>query len=103
MLKKETIKKINELVFTKPRSIFEISKHIKVNWRTANRYVDKINKEEGTISTQVFRGGTPGALKVVYWNNIENIHTSGIQERLFKQIEMGRFKEDFSSSEISPD
>jgi len=100
VLTKEITKKINELVYTKPRSIHEIAKHIKVNWRTANRYIEKISKEEGTISTRVFREGTPGALKIVFWNNIERLHASEVQERLFKKIEFGKVREDFSPSEI---
>jgi len=100
VLNKEIIKKINEFVYTKPRSIHEIAKLINVNWRTANRYVEKISKEEGSISTRVFREGTPGALKIVFWNNIEKLHVSEVQERLFKQIETGKRREDFSPSEI---
>jgi hypothetical protein len=100
VLTKEIIAKINEFVYQKPRSIDEIAKHIKVNWRTANRYVDKISKEEGTISTKVFRGGTRGALKLFFWNNIEKFHASEIQERLFNQIISGKHKKDFSPSEI---
>jgi len=100
MLTKEAIEKINELVYAKPRSIDEIARLINVNWRTANRYIEKISKEEGTISARVFREGTPGSLKVVFWNNIEKVHASEIQERLFKHIEMGKSREDFSPSEI---
>lgn len=100
MLDRETIKKINEFVYAKPRSVDEIAKYISVNWRTANRYVEKISNEEGAISSKVFREGTRGALKVVFWNNIEKLHASEVQERLFKQIQLGRKKEDFSPSEI---
>jgi len=100
VLTKEITGKINEFVYTKPRSINEIAKFINMNWRTANRYVEKISKEEGTISTKVFRKGTPGALKVVFWNNIEKLHASEVQERLFKRIEFGKEKEDFSPTEI---
>jgi hypothetical protein len=100
MLTKEIANKINEFVYAKPRSVDEIAKLINVNWRTANRYVEKISNEEGTLSTRVFREGTPGALKVVFWNNIEKLHASEVQERLFKQIEFGRKIEDFSPSEI---
>lgn len=100
VLTKEITKKINEFVYQKPRSINEIAKYINVNWRTANRYVEKIAKEEGTISARVFRGGTRGSLKVVFWNNIEKFHASDIQERLFKQIVFGKNKKDFSPSEI---
>ena len=100
VLTKEITKKINDFVYQKPRSIDEIAKHIAVNWRTANRYVDKISKNEGTISTKVFRGGTRGALKVVFWNNIESLHASEVQQRLFNQIMSGKVKKDFSPSEI---
>lgn len=100
VLTKEITGKINEFVFQKPRSIDEIAKHIIVNWRTANRYVDRIEKDEGTISSKVFRGGTRGALKVVFWNNVEKFHASEVQERLFNQIMSGKNKKDFSPSEI---
>jgi hypothetical protein len=100
MLSKEIISKINEFVYTKPRTVQEVAKLINVNWRTANRYIEKISKEEGTLSTTVFREGSPGALKIVFWNNIEKLHASEIQERLFKQIEFGKNREDFSPSEI---
>lgn len=99
MLTKDVVKKINEFVYVKPRSINEIAELLGVNWRTANRYVEKISKEEGTISTRIFREGTRGALKIVFWNNLE-MHASELQERLFRQIEFGRKKEDFSPSEI---
>lgn len=100
MLEKQTIQKVNDFVYSRPRTVAEIATLLKVNWRTANRYVDKIEKEEGTVSVRVFRGGTPGALKVVFWNNVERLHASEIQERLYKQIEVGRNRRDFSPSEI---
>ncbi|MFH1474018.1 MAG: hypothetical protein ABIE55_03965 [Candidatus Aenigmatarchaeota archaeon] len=100
VLTKEITKKINEFVYQKPRSINEIAKYININWRTANNYVEKIEKEQGTISSRVFRGGTRGSLKVVFWNNMEKFHASNIQERLFKQIIFGRYHKDFSPSEI---
>jgi hypothetical protein len=100
MLTKEVIRKINEFVYQKPRSIQEIANLLKVNWRTADRWVRKIESEEGTISTRVFREGTPGALKIVFWNPMEKFHASEVQERLLKIIEVGRFKQDFSPSEI---
>jgi hypothetical protein len=100
MLDKDIIKKINEFVYVKPRSIQEIAKLIDVNWRTANRYIEKMSDEEGTISATVFREGTPGALKIVFWNNIEKLHASEVQERLFNKIESGKNRQDFSPSEI---
>ena len=100
MLDNKTIKKINDFVYTKPRTIQEISLLIRKNWRTANNYIEKIAKESGTISVRTFRGGTRGALKIVYWSNIEKIHSSGFQERLFRKIERGRAKTDFSPFDI---
>jgi hypothetical protein len=100
MLNPELIKKINESVYSKPRTIQEISLLLNVNWRTADNYVEKIAKELGTLSVRTFREGTRGALKIVFWNNIERMHVSEAQERLFRLIESGRKKEDFSPSEI---
>ncbi len=100
MLDNKTIKKINDFVYTKPRTIQEIALLIKKNWRTANSYVDKIAQESGSIAIKTFREGTRGALKIVYWNNIDKIHSSSFQERLQQQIETGRTRDDFSPSEI---
>ncbi|MEM4703028.1 MAG: hypothetical protein QXP53_00895 [Candidatus Pacearchaeota archaeon] len=100
MLTPEIAKKINDFVYVKPRTIDEIANHIKKNWRTANRYVESIQKHQGNLAVRVFREGTRGALKIVYWANIENIHSTSLQERLFRKIEIGRTKEDFSPSEI---
>jgi hypothetical protein len=93
-------KKITDFVYSKPRTVQEIAHCITKNWRTADRYVDKIAEETGVLSARTFREGTRGALKIVFWNNIEKIHSSQYQERLFKQIEFGRKKEDFSPLDI---
>ena len=100
MLDNKIIKQINDFVYIKPRTVQEIALLIKKNQRTANRYVDLIAEQEGNISTRIFREGTKGALKIVHWNSIEKIHSSEFQERLFKYIESGRTKDDFSPSEI---
>ena len=96
MLDSKTAKKIIDFVYTKPRSIQEIAYHIQRNWRTADSYVDRIIKEQGVLATKVFREGTRGALKIVFWSNIERIHSSDFQEKLFKKIESARHKRDFS-------
>lgn len=100
MLDSKTIKRINDFVYQRPRTVQEVSQHLKVNWRTADRYVEKIASDEGTIATKTFREGTRGALKVVFWNNVERIHTTSVQELLFKRIETGVRKEDFSPFDI---
>jgi len=99
MLEKGVVKQINDFVFQKPRTIQEISHLIGKSWLTTDRYIEKIAAEEGTVSVRTFRGGTKGALKIVYWN-LNPVQASSFQERLMKQIESGRHKSDFSPSEI---
>lgn len=100
MLDSAAIKKIEQFVYAKPRSIQEIAEHIQKNWRTADRYVEEIEKEYGTISTRVFRGGTRGALKISYWASVEKVSSSVFQEHLEQEILRGRKKEDFSAFDI---
>ena len=100
MLSSEIIKKIEELVYSKPRSIQEISQHIKKNWRTADRYITEISKEFGTVETRTFRGGTRGALKIVYWSAVEKISKSVFQEQLEENIFKGKIKDDFAGFDI---
>ncbi|MGV8152188.1 MAG: hypothetical protein ACP5OG_03835 [Candidatus Nanoarchaeia archaeon] len=100
MLDKETIKKIENFVFSSPRSINDIATHINKNWRTADRYVEEIKEEFGTIQTKVFRQGTKGALKIVYQANVDKISSSVFQEQLEKNIINSKKKEDFSPFDI---
>lgn len=100
MLNSQTINKIEEYVYSRPRSIQEIADHLKKNWRTADRYVQEIEKNFGTLSTRVFREGTRGALKVVYWASVEKASRSIFQEKLEHEILQARKKEDFSPFDI---
>jgi len=100
MLDSKTIKQINDFVYAKPRTIQEIAGLIKKNWRTADKYVESVAKETGSLSVRVFREGTKGALKIVYWNNIEQIHSSEFQEKLFNKIESVHKKEEFSPFDL---
>jgi len=93
-------KKILDFVYIKPRTIQEISQLLSNNWRTADTYIERISKETGLIGSRTFRGGTRGALKIVFWNNVEKISSNQFQERLMKQIESTRHKEDFSPLDI---
>jgi hypothetical protein len=99
-LDNETIRKICDFVRLKPRTIQEISELIKKNWRTAERYVEKIEEETGSLSTRIFREGTRGALKVVYWNTIEDIHSTSFQAELFDSLMQGKRKQDFSPFDV---
>src|SRR3989344_1021566 len=100
MIDSAIIKKIEDFVYLKPRSIQEIAQYIGKNWRTADRYIEEIEKEFGTISTRVFRQGTRGALKIVYWSSLEKVSYSIFQENLEKEILRARKKEDFSAFDI---
>ena len=100
MLKGEIIKKIEGFVYSQPRSIQEIANHIGKNWRTADRYIQEIQKEFGTLSTRTFRGGTRGALKIVYWTAIEKVSNNVFQEKIENKIMSARKKEDFSAFDI---
>ncbi len=100
MLDSQITRKIEEFVYFKPRSIQEIAEHLKKNWRTADRYIEEIEKNFGTISTRVFREGTRGALKIVYWASVEKVSSSVFQEKLEKDIFSCKKKEDFSAFDI---
>jgi hypothetical protein len=100
MLSSEIIKKIESFVYSKPRSVDEISKHLGKNWRTADRYIAEIEKEYGTISTRTFREGSRGALKIVFWNSAEKASSTVFQELLERELVQGRKKEDFSGFDI---
>lgn len=100
MLDSITIKKVEDFVYGKPRSVQEIAKHLNKNWRTADRYVEEIENEYGTIATKTFREGTRGALKIVYWASVEKLKGSVFQEILEEQIMKGISREDFSAFDI---
>lgn len=100
MLRTDMIQKIETFVCAKPRSIQEISLHLGKNWRTADRYVDEIEEQFGTIATRVFRGGTRGALKIAYWAAAGRVKHSVFQEQLERAILAARRKEDFSAFDI---
>jgi len=100
MLDSNITKKIEDFVYIKPRSIQEIAEHLDKNWRTADRYVDEIQKDFGTLSTRVFREGTRGALKIVFWASVEKISSTVFQQELEEQIMSSNHKEQFSSFDI---
>lgn len=100
MLDNETIKKIESFVYAQPRSIQEVSHLLKKSWRTADRYIEQIARDYGTISTKTFRQGTRGALKIAYWASVEKISYSVFQEKLEEEIMRARKKEDFSAFDI---
>ncbi len=100
MLDSKLTKKIEDFVYQKPRSIQEIAQHIDKNWRTADRYIAEIEKEFGTLSTRVFREGTRGALKIVFWASMEKVSNSIFQQELEEDILRAKYKEDFSAFDM---
>jgi len=100
MLDGKIIKQITEFVYTKPRTVQEIAALLQKNWRTADRYVERIIEETGSLAIRTFREGTRGALKIVFYNNIERIANTEFQERMLQKILTGRKKEDFSPLDI---
>jgi len=100
MLDSQITKKIEEFVYAKPRSVQEIAQHIGKNWRTIDRYIQEIKENFGTIETRTFRGGTRGALKIVYWASVEKASSSVFQEIIEKDIFAGKVAGDLSAFEI---
>ncbi|MDO8511098.1 MAG: hypothetical protein Q7S55_02940 [Nanoarchaeota archaeon] len=99
-VQKEIKDAILRLIQQKPRTVQEIAETIGKNWRTADRYVELIAQETGLIAIRIFREGSRGALKVVYWNSLERAKGSAYQERLLQRIMQGNRKEDFSPLDI---
>ncbi|MDH3353269.1 MAG: hypothetical protein OEL87_02375 [Nanoarchaeota archaeon] len=100
MIDNKIIREIEDFVYSKPRSIQEISEHLKKNWRTADRYVEEIIKEYGTLGKRIFREGTRGALKIIYWASVEKVSHSVFQEEMEERIYQGKTKEDFFAFDI---
>ena len=100
MLDNKTIQKIEKFVSVEPRSINEISDHLKKNWRTVDRYLREIEEEYKTISLKTFRGGTRGALKIAYLSNPDRASSTKIQEELENEILRQKRKDEFSAFDI---
>ncbi len=100
MLSSEIIRKIEQFVHEKPRTVQEIAELTGKNWRTADRYVDEIETEFGTIAKRTFREGTRGALKIVYWAGLEGRSASVFQQELEKEIANCRKKDHFYAFDI---
>lgn len=100
MLTKQIRQQIEDFVHQTPRTVQEIAHNIDRNWRTADRYIQQIAEEFGTIATRTFREGSRGALKLVYWNALVGMKGTAFQERLRTMIEAGRTKYDFSAMYI---
>lgn len=99
-MRREEEKRVVEFVRARPRTIQEVAHLLRKNWRTADRHVERIATETGAIAVWTFRGGTRGALKIVYATPPEHVAATALQERLTQHILAGRKKEDFSPLDI---
>ncbi|MBR9703160.1 hypothetical protein GOV10_03930, partial [Candidatus Woesearchaeota archaeon] len=95
-----TEKQILDYVQKQPCTINDIAMLLGRNWRTANSYVERAAQETGLIAIKVFRKGSRGALKIVYWSALDSQTGSAHQKALLKRIVAGRTKEDFSAFDI---
>ncbi|MBS3168258.1 hypothetical protein J4216_03980 [Candidatus Woesearchaeota archaeon] len=100
MLNPELIKSINEFVYKQPRAVQEIAELLSCSWITADKYTAHISEKYGTIKTKKFRGGTRGALKIVYWANLEGIKTNTAQQIILEKIKKTTKKYDFNPFDI---
>jgi hypothetical protein len=100
MLERETVKRIYDMVFVKPRTVKELAMDIKKSWVTADRYVERLAGEEGVIGVRTFRGGTRGALKIVYWNLAKTATESIYQKELYDAIMAATKKKQFSPFDV---
>jgi hypothetical protein len=99
MLTKLIGEQIYQAIHKRPHTIQELAGLLDKSWLTVDKYVERLI-DEGLISVHTFRGGTRGALKIVYWNQLP-VSQTGIQKRLFEQVVSGRTKYDFAPSDLA--
>ena len=84
-LKESDIDKIVEFVKKEPRTIQEISKLIHRSWITTDSYVKQIKEKNGLIDIKIFRKGTQGALKLVFYSNPDSLTSEDVENNLYNQ------------------
>lgn len=94
------IKKITSFIKKEPRTIQDVALFLHKSWVTADSYVEKIRAQTGLINVKIFRPGTKGAIKVVYWNYGDALEHDEIKKILADKIRLHRRKEDFDPLEI---
>lgn len=94
MIDKKATSMIQEFVHSEPRTIQEIAKHLNVNWKTAERYVERITADYGTLAVKQFRGSSKSSIKLVYWNAFSE-SSDLVQENLMRRILEARKKTEF--------
>lgn len=96
----ELQEQIIRFVKKEPRAIQDISLEIGKSWVTADSYVEQVKERTGLINIKVFRKGSQGAVKVVYYNYSESLVGESVKEDLFSKIKICRKKQDFDFLEV---
>ncbi|MBW3019912.1 hypothetical protein KY334_01330 [Candidatus Woesearchaeota archaeon] len=100
VLSKSDFEKILKKVKKEPCLIQDIAKEINKSWVTAERYIEKIEKEKGLIKIKTFRAGTQGAIKLAYWNYSSSIGHDEFKDWMLNVIKSNSDKKFFDPLEI---
>lgn len=100
VLDQATTQKILKALEERPKAINELATILKVNWRTADRYVDRLKSETGKIDTATFREGTRGALKIVFLKEAKLSSPSKAKDAILEKIRLSASREDFTPHTI---
>ncbi|MBS3163878.1 phosphatidylserine/phosphatidylglycerophosphate/cardiolipin synthase family protein [Candidatus Woesearchaeota archaeon] len=96
----EDTEKLLAFVKREPRTMQDIAHLLGRSWLTADSYVQQVKERTGLVSVKVFRKGSPGALKLVYYNHADSLAGEDLRTELFRQIRAGRRKTDFDFFEV---
>ncbi len=99
-LSREEERELVEFVKGEPRAMQEVAEFLDRSWVTADKYVKEVVDRTGLIDVKVFREGTRGALKLVYFVNPDVATESEMREKLLQDIMNGRDKTDFDFMEL---
>lgn len=96
----EDTEKLLAFVKSEPRTMQDIAHLLGRSWLTADSYVRQVKERTGLISVKTFRPGSPGALKLVYYNHAESLAGEDLRAELLRQIRAARRKTDFDFFEV---
>ncbi len=83
-----------------PRSIKEVSNFLGKSWGGTESHLKRIKDRTGLIDIKIFRKGSHGALKVVYYTSHDISRADELRKHLFDLIKSGRKKDDFDFLEV---
>lgn len=100
VLRDKDTQAIVSFVKKEPRTIQDIAKMLHKSWLTADSYVQQIKERTGLLEVKIFRKGTQGALKLVYYAHPDTLQVDDLRQDLYQKIKNGRFRSDFDFMEI---